>query len=248
MLEGDHRRLVVLLEEQAEQLRQRARRHFDLLAQAALAQAGGDMPDEPAVQAALAEAIPGFFEHELGELSRAFGQQVSQALAAHRKRADVLIETIRRGAAELFDLACHPLDSQAEFIVEHQLYWVTHQWRTRFSPFTPQLIDSFLPRRWQRVRRLNRLQDQVEALVIYNVENLRWAILQNLDQAIRRFSSALDERLQETGAATHGAIRAARRQRQEHTEAVTETVARLEAIVNELEQLQARLQMFLTPP
>jgi hypothetical protein len=247
LLGGDHRRLVTLLEEQAEQLRQRARRHFDLLAQTALAQAGGDMPDEQAVQAALAEAIPGFFEHELGELSRAFEQRVSQALAAHQQRADALVETIRRGAAELFDLAYQPLDSHGVFTFERQPYWVTHQWRTSLSPFTPQLIDHFLPRRWQQARRLNRLQGQLESLVIYNVENLRWATLQNLDHAIRRFSSALDERLQETGAATQGAIRTARRQRQEHAEIVTEAVARLEAAVNELEQLQARLQMSLTP-
>lgn len=197
------------------------------------------------MQAALAESIPGFFERELGEMSRAFEQRVSQTLAAHRQRADGLVEAIRRSAAEVFDLTYQPLDSGDAFTFERQPYWVTHQWRTSLSPFSPQLIDHFLPHRWQRTRRLNRLHGQIEALVIRNVENLRWATLQNLDQAIRRFSSALDERLQETAAATHRAIRVARQQRQEQAEPVAEAVARLEAAVNNLEQLQAGLQTFL---
>lgn len=242
MLAGDHRRLVALLEEQAGQLRQRARHYFNQIAHVALDKIGRDKPDEQVVQAALAEAIPGFFERELGEMSRAFEQRVSQTLTAHRQRADALVETIHRSAAEVFDLAYQPLDSGDVFTVERQPYWVTHQWRTNLSPFSPQLVDHLLPHRWQRARRLNRLHGQIEALVLRNVENLRWATLQNLDQAIRRFSSALDERLQETAAATHEAIRAAHRQRQDHAETIAQAVARLEAVVNNLEQLQARLQ------
>lgn len=244
-LAGDHRRLTTLLEEQAEQLRQRARQHFNQIAQNTLDKAGQQLPDEQAVQAALAESIPGFFEHELGQLSREFEQRVSQTLAAHRQQADALIEAVRHNAAELFELAYQPLNSGDAFTAERQPYWVTHQWRTSLSPFSPQLLDHFLPRRWQRARRLNRLRGQIEALVLRNVENLRWATLQNLDQAIRRFSSALDERLQDTAAATQGAIQAAWQQRQEHVDTVAETVAQLEAAVNNLDQLQVGLQPFL---
>ena len=246
LLSGDHKRLAALLEEQAEQLRQRAGRYFNQVAQVALAQTGGDMPDEQAAQDALAEAIPGFFERELGEMSRTFEQRVNEALEPHRQRADALVETVRRCAAELFEIPYQPLDSAGAFTLERQPYWVTHQWRTSLSPFSPQLIDHLLPARVRRARRLTRLQKQIETLVIRNVENLRWATRQNLDQAIRRFSASLDERLKETGAATQDAIQAARRQRQEQAETVTGAVAHLEAAVYDLEQLQARMQTFLT--
>jgi GTP-binding protein EngB required for normal cell division len=244
LLAGDHNRLAALLEEQAEQLRQQARRYFNQVAQAALAQAGGDMPDEPAAQAALAEAIPGFFERELGEMSRTFEQRVGEALEPHRQRANALVETVWRSAAELFDLAYHPLDSRDGFTLARQPYWVTHQWRTSLSPFSPQLIDHFLPARLRRARRLTRLQEQIEALVIRNVENLRWATRQNLDQAIRRFSASLDERLKETGAATQGAIQAARRQRQAQAGVVAETAAHLEASAATLAQTKAKIEAF----
>jgi GTP-binding protein EngB required for normal cell division/F0F1-type ATP synthase membrane subunit b/b' len=242
MLAGDHRRLAALLEEQAEQLRARARHHFNQVVQTALAETGEDVPHEKVAQDALAEAIPVFFERELGEMARVFDQRVQETLEPHRQRADALVETVRRTAAELFEVVYQPLDSSGAFIFEHQPYWVTHHWRTGLSPFSPQLIDRFLPARVRQARRLARLQDQIEKLVIYNVENLRWATRQNLDQAVRRFSSALDERLRETGVATQNAIWVAQQQRQEQAETVADTVASLQSAANTLEQLQTGLQ------
>jgi hypothetical protein len=244
LLVGDHTRLTALLEAQATQLRQQARRYFNQIAEHTLAETGQKMPDEQTVQMALAEAIPGFFERELGEMSRTFEQRVGEALEPHRQRANALVETVRRSAAELFDLTYHPLDSCDGFTLARQPYWVTHQWRTSLSPFSPQLIDHFLPARLRRARRLTRLQEQIEALVIRNVENLRWATRQNLDQAIRRFSASLDERLKETGAATQGAIQAARRQRQAQAGVVAETAAHLEASAATLAQTKAKIEAF----
>ena len=43
----------------------------------------------------------------------------------------------------------------------------------------------------------------------HNVENLRWATLQGLDDTFRRFEATLDDRLAEAIEATHGAITAA---------------------------------------
>lgn len=243
LLAGDHKRLTALLEEQAKQLRQRARDHLGQIARTVIAQSGKETPDEQAVEEALAEAVPGFFERELGKMSRTFEQRVSEVLEPHQRRADALVETVRRGAAELFEVSYHPLDSAGAFIVDRQPYWVTHQWRTSLNPFPPQLIDRFLPGRVQQRRRWKRLQHQIEELVIKNVENLRWATRLNLDQAIRHFSSILDERLEKTGIATQEAIQAAYRQRQERTEAIAETVARLETSAQGLEELQVRIRM-----
>ena len=58
-----------------------------------------------------------------------------------------------------------------------------------------------------------------------------------LDQAIRRFSSRLEERLRETGIATQNAIRSVRQLCQEQAESVTGAVPRFEVVVNKLEQL-----------
>lgn len=244
LLTGDHKRLAALLEEQAEQLRTRARQRFNHIVQVALAQTDENAPLEKIAQEALAEAVPSFFERELGDMAQTFEHHVQETLDPHRQRANALVESVRRAAAELFEVTYRPLDSSGTFVPQKQPYWVTHQWRTSLSPFSPQLIDHLLPRHWQQTRRLKRLQNQIEALVVRNVENLRWATRQNLDLAIRRFSAKLDERLEETGTATQKAIRAARQQRREQANTVTGAITYFETTATKLEQIQSELAAF----
>ncbi len=242
LLAGDHKRLAAFLEEQAEQLRQEARRHLEQLVREIVAQAHPGLPDEAILQEAVAEAIPGFFEHKLGAVAQTFEQRVAGVLQPHQQRADELIETVRRGAAELFEIPYHPLAGTELFVLSHEPYWVTHQWSASLSPIPPRLIDRFLPISARRARVTDRLNQQIKTLVIRNVENLRWATLQNLDQAFRRFNTTLEQRLQETVAATQGAIQAASLKRREQGETIAETVAELEAAVREFEGMLAALQ------
>jgi len=242
LLAGDQKRLAALLEEQADSLRERTRRHLIQVVDEALAQNKSGRPDEEIAQEALAAAIPGFFEQELSALSRAFEQRVNDVLEPHRQRADALVQSVQRGAAEIFEVSYQPLDASDAFALENQPYWVTYDMHATISPFSPELTDRLLPARLRRQRRRARLQEKIETLATRNVENLRWATRQNLDQAIRRFSARLDERLAETIAATQNAIRAARRQRQEQTDSVTSVIANLEQSARTLERIQARMQ------
>jgi hypothetical protein len=75
-----------------------------------------------------------------------------------------------------------------------------------------------LPAGLRTARRKRRLVEQVGELVQRNVENLRWATLQNLDAAFRRFEGWFDERLAEAVEATRGAIDAALVRRREHAD------------------------------
>jgi predicted GTPase len=50
----------------------------------------------------------------------------------------------------------------------------------------------------------------VVPVVTSNVENVRWATYQSIDETVRQFGSALDRRLADTTAAPHGPVRAAR--------------------------------------
>ncbi len=247
LLTGDHKRLAAFLEDQAEQLRQEARQYFNQIVQNALQNRCDGAIHEEIAQKALAEAIPVFFERELDELSQTFEQRVNETLASHLQPANALVEALRRGASEIFEINYQPLDHQDVFTFERQPYWVTHPWRTTISPFSPRFIDRFLPGHIQQKRRVARLQEQVEALVLNNVENLRWATRQNLDQAFRRFCSRLDERLRDTGLTIQNAIQSAQKQRQEQAETVSSTVAQLQSIAEILEQLQKQARAFQGP-
>jgi len=201
----------------------------------------GSEPDEEAAREELAAAVPGFFEHVLGEVSRNFQQRVTDTLAVHQKRADELIESIRKTAAQLFDIPYRAPESTGAYQSTRQPYWVTNKWSATMSPLPETFIDRLLSTRSRLKRIRKRLSSEAEKLVIHNVENLRWATLQNVDQTFRRFTSSLDERLAETTQATHGAIQAAFTRRREQAEQIEDEVKRLQHAARELDEIRTEL-------
>lgn len=239
LLRGERNRLAEYLEQQAEELRQKARRHLAGIVEEELARAG--VPDPRAVQQALEEAVPALFARELGALGRAFEERVRRALEPYQRRAEELVETVRRTAAEIFAIPYHPWEAPDRLKVRHRPYWVTSRPPASLNEVQSDLLERLLPASVRRERVRRRLLDLVETLVLHNVENLRWATLQNLDQTFRRFEAALAERLQEAADGARGAIQAALSSRAERAEAVREEVARLEAAAGELQEIRALL-------
>jgi len=238
-LEGDQKRMAALLEEQAEQLRRKAKWQFSQVAQDALEK---NHLNTDAAQSALAEVIPGFFEHELGAMSMAFEGQVRDTLNRHRQRTDALIESIRRTAAELFDIPYQPIASKEEFEIKRQPYWVTHHWPISLGVLPEGFWDRLLPYGMRKSRAVRRMRERIEVLVAENVENVRWPTLQNLIKSFREFGNALDARLEEAVSATMGAIEAAYERRKSESAAVESETARLERSTSELEQLDEDLR------
>ncbi|WP_258359109.1 dynamin family protein [Moorella sulfitireducens (nom. illeg.)] len=238
LLAGERKRMAAFLEEQAETLRQKARSHLQGIVRDHLAEMGNGI-NENVIRETIAQAIPDFFEPELNEMARVFDQRVTEVLRPYQQRVDELIETVRKTAAELFAVPYHAPSSSGAFAMKRQPYWVTHKWDSTFTHLPEGIITRLLPQRIRRERMTDRLLQQVEALVLNNVENLRWATLQNLNQAFRSFGSGLDERLQETIHATHGAIQVARSKRLDHAQNVVQEITRFQSITRELSELQA---------
>ncbi|MGI9862137.1 dynamin family protein [Moorella naiadis] len=241
LLAGDRKRMVAFLEEQAETLRQKARTHLQGIVEDRLARMGNRFNDNT-IQETLAKVIPDFFEHELGEMARIFDQRVTETLRPYQQRVDELIEAVRKTAAELFDVPYHAPSSSGAFEMKRQPYWVTHKWDSSFSLLPEGIFTRLLPAGIRRAKMTKQLGQQIEALVLNNVENLRWATLQNLDQAFRRFGSSLDERLQATVLATQGAIQAARSKRQEQNQNTVQGISRFRSITKEFQEIQAKFK------
>jgi translation elongation factor EF-G len=239
LLAGDSRRMHEFLEEHADHLRRQAREYLGGVVQEALACNG--QAGEGEVQNALAEAIPGYFEHQAGETIDLFRDRMAQTLRPHQQRANELIESVRKTAAKLFDVPYHAPESADAFEMVRQPYWVTHKWSSTLSPIPAGLIDRLLPASAHHRRIRKRLLVQVGELVVPNVESLRWAMFQSIDHTFTRFGSSLDARLAETVEATHGAIRAAMERRRSHSEATAKEASLLDAAATELERLRAGL-------
>lgn len=243
LVAGERKRTLERLEQQAEALRKRSAGHLESILEASFSAMNDGDISEQAILDGLAEEVTSFFQTTAKEMSQDFGLLVTQTLRPHQTRADDLIERVRKAAAQLFDISYHAPDSSEAFEMKRRPHWVLRKRVPKLPIVIPEeALDKLLPAAIRITRLKKRLSRQIDTLVRHNVENLRWATLQNLNDAFRRFGSALDQRFQETIAATHGAIQAAYVKRKEHADAIAHDVSQLEAAATELAVICVELQ------
>lgn len=233
ILTGDHKRMYAQLEAYIENLRIPFRERLLIIAESAIA-ASPQNPEHVAQQA-VADAIPAWFERELGRISAMMDLEMAARLKDHEQRADNLIESIRKAAAELFDIPYHAPKGERTYKQVRKPYWVDHDWDSSFSPVSAEVIERFLPKTLRESRARDRLKKKIDALVIRNLENLRYETLLNIDAAFRKFSSDLDTNLGLTIEATHGAIRSALEERKRHEENVASRIDELKKTATEIQ-------------
>jgi hypothetical protein len=224
LLTGERNRLTEFLEEQANELRKRGHDHFGRILQDIIAK-------EQAIdegRQTLLTALPVFFERELGEMSLIFHERVTLSLRPHQQQADEWIESIRKAAAELFEIPYRAPESSDAFRMERQPFWSTQQRTSFMNPIPEGILYQLMPRRMRLMRMKKHLKQEMDLLVFQNVENLRWVTLQNLNQALRGFSLQLGDRLHETIEATHGAMLEAGRKKKEAAQTVAAEIEQLE--------------------
>ena len=239
LLNGERQRLTEFLEQQAEGLRKKGEAYFDQVLEEILKK--NHTIDES--REILLNALPVFFERELGELSVVFHERVSQALRPHQGRADELIESIRKAAADLFEIPYHAPESSDAFEMKRQPFWSTQQRQSFMNPIPEGILYQLLPGGIRLKRMKKHLKKEMDHLIFQNVENLRWVTLQNLNQAFRRFSLKLSEELGNTITAIHRAIQEAVRKRQEQSDRVADEITRYETANANIAEIVKSLSM-----
>ena len=166
-----------------------------------------------------AKVVP-FFEDALREVIRRVGARLEEVLRVHQRRADELITLVRKTAANLLEIPFHAPESSEAFEAKREPFWVTAARTAELNPIPPGALDQFLPAGMRKVRTRKLLREEIDAVVIRNVENLRWATRQNLEDTFRRFAAELDERLEMSLDAMRGAMRKALEQRKAHAQQI----------------------------
>ncbi len=240
LLAGDRRRAAEGLEADAHRIRQSACRHLWSALEPVLQNAAGEI-GEAALSEVIAKAIPELFERELGETSARFSQMVESMLRGHQDRIDGLVDRVRRTAAELFEVPYGPAERSEPFRLKREPYWVTQKWDDAPLLLPRGVLRRFLSGSARRAAFERELREKLADLVERNVENLRWATLQALDDTFRRFGVALDERLAGAVEATLGAARAAANQRRSVSGTAERELARLGMVSKEIAAARNRL-------
>ena len=238
ILVGDQKRVAGQLETYIESLRLPFHKRLSTIAEAAIVASPQD--PERAAQQAVADEIPVWFEHELGNITTMMDKEVAARLKEHEARADDLIESIRKAAAELFEIPYHAPKGGSVYEPVRKPYWVEHEWDSSFSPIPSGFIGRLLPVSLRESRARSRLESQIKVLVMRNLENLRYETLQNIDTAFRKFSADLDLNLSMTIEATHGAIVSGLAERKRHEENVAARISALKQMAAEIQSVIER--------
>lgn len=240
ILNGDQERLRQKLEGDAEELRARARAFFaELIGRQA---AGDGELSELQLQGSLAVAIPGFFQHEMATTVDSFRRELNGVMEPHRRRAAELVGVLQATAAELFEVPVGSLGGEETLQSFEEPAWATQSWDTALHPIPPGFFDQFLSRARRKARLLRRVSGQLEELVVRNVENLRWSLLQSLQRAFLVNKPLVRERLSQILEATQDAVQRTLQKRRTLRRASGQELPRLKEALGELRGFQEALR------
>ena len=236
LLDGDQRRLQQKLEQHAEQLRLRARAFlFERVNRKA--EEAAEL-SEQALRESLAEAIPGFFDREMASSVEAFRKELDGVLEPHRRRAAQLVRSLQETASELFEVPVGAFGAEESLRIFEEPYWVTSSWDSALHPIPTALSDRLLPPSRRKARLLHRLSEQIDELIMRNVENLRWSILQSLNRSFLANKPRVRERFSELLGAAQEAVQRTLEKRRAIQQASTGELKRQQEALHELRRLQ----------
>ncbi len=232
ILEGDKKRVTAFVEEQARDLAREAEQFLKEIMHRGPVSRSYGQSSKSGIQQAWADAIPDFFEEQREALNERVKERLLECLTPHEQRLSQLVETLRRTAADMFRVPYKPLSPEEVLSIKRRPYWVLSTWNTDPLPV------------------LQSMDQRLDGLVRRNMENIRWSMLQNLNLSFAGFARRTRERLDETVAATEGAMQAAHARRQADDGSIEAEVNRMADRIAALEAVKvdlAILQPSLSP-
>jgi len=161
------------------------------------------------VRRALAGAVPSLFDTAQADITTAVDHYADELLRVHVEQTDALINRIRQTAADLFEVPFQSVTIRDPFQVQREPLMVKHHVVASFTMTALEWLAHLLPPLLREKRLARRMDEDIQALAARNVENLRWAIRQNLDDVFRRFESKMESHITEALQTIHGAIETA---------------------------------------
>lgn len=238
MLQGDHKRFLARINQQAAALRVEAEQVFNTAVADFVSAAANLDEAEAAAQQRLREEIEAFFGAQYQPFSQGIQAELTALLTTYANQADALVHELRHLAADLFAFTFAPLHPDEPPTRMRTPYWVHSALMGGLGlAASPGLWERLLPAAKRRERILNRLRPLAQRLALRNTENLRWAVVQNTEQVMRQFQAHLDARWQETIEATAQVLETAVAQRTQQSAASAADLARLDQLAETIDTM-----------
>jgi len=221
LIAGERARLGRLQDDEAQVLAERARQVLTEILDAALAEGA----DEYSAFATVTTHLHALFADAFLHASRQQGERLAAIMQAIGDRLAPAIETLRRRAAEALGIEARVAPPELDLGPPPTPAW-NDRAAERANPLPPGFGESLLPRAI-RARRIRRRQtDEIDRLVKYNVERLRWTLRQDGDDMLRRLAVGVGETIDSAIAATTETVQ---RVRKRHDAAAQEVSAEVES-------------------
>jgi hypothetical protein len=237
LLAGDRQRALEKIEVNAKELRRRARVALEAELDRTLARDG----DVDAARNAILALVPVFFDAELDRMAASFSQHLTDVLEVHQERISDLVDFVRQTAADLMNVTLRDADHAKASEFRHEPYWVLSSRPETLLPIALGTFDRFHPKSIRKESIRMRLLIEIDTTVRRNVENLRWATRQNVEDALRRFGVALGDVLEDNLEATRGVLLVARDRRLNQADRVGTELAAIDASAVSLLKMQVVL-------
>ncbi len=197
ILVGDRKRMSEFLENQAKDLREEAMDVFSKEIKGLLDRKEVDIQKEVA---SIFDKMPSFFEKKLEVVSKEFEMKITDLFSSHIRRAQKIIDAVRDSAREIFEIPLYECEDSIKFSDFKRPYWVKKIYKGSIMSVPKGVFDIFLPKSLKKKKMIERYLWELRDIVSFNVENLRWTTLQNLDATFRKFkidfSNSLDNAAQ----------------------------------------------------
>jgi GTP-binding protein EngB required for normal cell division len=251
LLAGDKKRTIDFVEEQAGEL---YRTYFAQLSgevDRLLGKAANIGSIEKEGRQYISEAVPKIFNQALDKTALQMNEHISGVINSYQRQLIELIETVRKTAADIFEIGYFESHSQEILDMKHEPFWVTEGWRVNWSPLPENALESVLPRNMRMKRLRKRLLEDIDQIILHNVGNLRWATACNVTDSFYRFGLDMGGKIRKVIESTGGAILAARDKRVQQGDSIEPEQNRISAAVDCLIDIRSGLtrleETLLTP-
>jgi GTP-binding protein EngB required for normal cell division len=241
LLAGDEKRTIELINEQSGDL---YRAYYNQLCAAVekILHGASDLGSiEKQARQHISEVIPGVFNQALDKTALQMDEHINRIIGSYQQQLLELVETIRKTAADIFEIGYVGSHGEEIFEMKHEPFWVTEGWRVNWSPLPENAFESILPRNIRIKRLKKRLLEDIDSIISHNVGNLRWATVCNITDSFYRFRMDIDGQIQKVIESTGGAIVAARDKRIKESDSIEPELNKVAAAVEYLTDIKSSL-------
>lgn len=146
----------------------------------------------------IAEEMQTFFSGEFKNEVEAVDERVEEILNKYISQVNSHVDNIRFLAASIFDINCSHIDTNISTGKKRLPYWSGQVSENSLLSSGSGLIDLLLPAAVKRERNIKRLKENIATLIVNNIENMRWSLLQNIESLFREFVADVTNKFNET--------------------------------------------------